>query len=287
MDKHYYTPVEIIKENINGAVTKAEKPRRQLFLLGIMAGAFIALGGSASNVAVHSIANVGIARIVAGAIFPVGLMLIVFVGGELFTGNCLITMAVLSKKTTWAKKIRNLFIVYFSNLLGALIIDSLVFFSGQYNYSDGALGAYTIKVALGKVAIGPIEGVASGILCNMLVCLAILMAGASKDAGGKIWAIFFPIWAFVTAGFEHCIANMYYIPAGIMAATNPAYVAKAQELYGITAQQCESLTVLSSLKNYIPVTIGNAIGGMAFIGAMYFYIFIYNTEVHEELKENN
>lgn len=278
MEKHYYTPVEIIKENISGAVTKTEKPLRQMILLGIMAGAFIALGGSASNVAVHSISNVGLARILAGTIFPVGLMLIVFVGGELFTGNCLITLAVLSKQTTWAKKIRNLFVVYFSNLVGALIIDVLVFFSGQYNYTDGALGAYTIKVALGKISLSPIEGITSGILCNMLVCLAVLMAGASKDVVGKIWAIFFPIWAFVTAGFEHCIANMYYIPAGILAATRPEYVAKAEELYGITAQQCQELTLFSSLNNYIPVTIGNVIGGVLFIGVMYFYIFIYNNE---------
>lgn len=278
MENHFNSPAEVIRGNISGGVAKAERPLVQMILLGIMAGAFIALGGSTSNVAVHGIADVGLSRTLAGAIFPVGLMLIVFVGGELFTGNCLISMAVLDKKTTLIKMIKNLIVVYFSNLTGALIVDTLVFYSGQFNYSGGGLGAYTIKVAVGKVGIDPAAAVASGILCNMLVCLAILMAGAAKDIVGKVWAIFFPIWAFVIGGFEHCIANMYYIPAGIMAASNPDYVAKAQELYGISAQQCENLTAAASLANFIPVTIGNIIGGALFIGAMYFFIFIYKKE---------
>lgn len=275
MDNHFNSPAEVIRQNISGGVAKAERPLGQMILLGIMAGAFIALGGSTSNVAVHGIADVGLSRALAGAIFPVGLMLIVFVGGELFTGNCLISMAVLDKKTTLGKMLKNLFVVYFSNLAGALIVDTLVFFSGQFNYSGGGLGAYTIKVAVGKVGIAPGAAVTSGILCNMLVCLAILMAGAAKDIVGKVWAIFFPIWAFVIGGFEHCIANMYYIPAGIMAASNPAYAAKAQELYGISAEQCENLTVAASLANFIPVTIGNMIGGAICIGMMYFFIFVY------------
>ncbi len=278
MENHFNSPAEVIRGNISGGVTKAERSLGQMILLGIMAGAFIALGGSTSNVAVHGIADVGVARALAGAIFPVGLMLIVFVGGELFTGNCLISMAVLDKKTTLGKMAMNLIVVYFSNLIGALIIDALVMLCGQFNYSGGGLGAYTIKVAVGKVGIDPVAAIASGILCNMLVCLAILMAGAAKDIVGKVWAIFFPIWAFVIGGFEHCIANMYYIPAGIMAASNPDYVEKAQELYGITAEQCENLTVAASLANFIPVTIGNIIGGAIFIGAMYFFIFIYKKE---------
>lgn len=278
MENHFNSPAEVIRGNINGGVVKAERPLGQMILLGIMAGAFIALGGSTSNVAVHSIADVGVARALAGAIFPVGLMLIVFVGGELFTGNCLISMAVLDKKTTLGKMALNLLVVYFSNLVGALIVDTLVLLSGQFNYSGGGLGAYTIKVALGKVGISPVAGITSGILCNMLVCLAILMAGAAKDIAGKVWAIFFPIWAFVIGGFEHCVANMYYIPAGIMAAQNPTYVEKAQELYGITQEQCQSLTAAASLANFIPVTIGNMIGGGLFIGAMYFLIFIHKKE---------
>ena len=274
MENNFNSPDQVILGNIKTGVVKAERPILQMILLGIMAGAFIALGGATSNVAVHGIKDVGLSRALAGAIFPVGLMLIVFVGGELFTGNCLISMAVLDKKTSIGKMIRNLVIVYFSNLLGALIIDFLIFFSGELNYSGGGLGAYTIKVALAKINISPVAGVTSGILCNMLVCLAILAAGAAKDIAGKVWAIFFPMWAFVIGGFEHCVANMFYIPAGMLAASNPDYVAKAEELYGITAEQCAGLTVAGSLNNFIPVTIGNIIGGAVFIGLMYFLIVV-------------
>jgi formate transporter len=278
MENHFNSPQEVIQGNINAGVVKTERKLGQLILMGIMAGAFIALGGASSNVAVHGIADVGLSRTLAGVIFPVGLMLIVLVGGELFTGNCLISMAVLNKKTTIGKMLANLVVVYCSNLVGALIIDYLIFYSGQLNYSGGGLGAYTIKVAAAKVAISPLTGIASGILCNMLVCLAILMAGAARDVAGKILAIFFPICAFVVGGYEHCVANMFYIPAGILAASNPAYVAKAEELYGITMQQCQELTAAASLRNFIPVTIGNMIGGALFIGVMYYFIFIHKKE---------
>lgn len=278
MDKLIFIPAEVIEGNINSGVVKAKLPLGKMILLGILAGAFIALGGATSSTAVHSITDVGLARTLAGAIFPVGLMMIVFVGGELFTGNCLITMAVLEKKVTWLQMLRNLVVVYFSNLVGALIIDFLIFYSGNLDYSNGLLGAYTIKVALAKATISPVKGLTSGILCNILVCVAILMAGAAKDVAGKVLAIFFPIWAFVIGGFEHCVANMFYIPAGMLAATNSDYVAAAAEHYGITAQQCASLTIGQSLHNFIPVTIGNIIGGAVCMGVVCFCIYRKNWE---------
>lgn len=264
------TPLDIAESTIKSGVNKGNLPLIKMILLGIMAGAFIALGGVASNVAVHGIADVGLARTLAGAIFPVGLMLVVFTGSELFTGNCLMLTAVLDKKLKVIQMIKNLVIVYFSNLIGALIIDVLVFFSGQFNYSAGGLGAYTIKVALAKTTIDPSTAIVSGILCNILVCLAIIMAGAAKDVTGKILAIFFPIWAFVICGFEHCVANMFYIPAGILAATNSDYVQKANELYGITAEQCTALTHFNGIESFLFVTIGNIIGGMIFVGFIYY-----------------
>ena len=226
----FNSPVEVVKANIGAGKTKGDLPLIKMILLGILAGAFIAIGGEASNLAVHGISDVGLARTLAGAIFPVGLMMIVLIGGELFTGNCMIIMAVLAKETTWLKYIRNLVVVFFSNLVGALIVDILVFYSGQWNYSGGGLGAYTIKVAYGKVNLGFGQCIASGIMCNILVCVAVLMAIAAKDIAGKILAIFFPIWAFVISGFEHCVANMFYIPAGILAASNESYVSKSGEL---------------------------------------------------------
>lgn len=265
------SPLEIADNNIKSGIGKANMPLVKMILLGIMAGAFIALGGVASNVAVHNIADVGLARTLAGAIFPVGLMLVVFTGSELFTGNCLILMSVLDKKVKVLQMIRNLVVVYLSNLVGALIIDLLVFYSGQFNYSAGGLGAYTIKVALAKTTINPVTAIVSGILCNILVCLAIIMAGAAKDVAGKILAIFFPIWAFVICGFEHCVANMFYIPAGMLAATNSTYVEQAEKLYGISAEHCASLTHFNGIESFLFVTIGNIIGGMVCVALIYYF----------------
>lgn len=273
MNNHFNTPAETIELNMKACENKTVLPLGKMILLGIMAGAFIALGGAASSTAAHAIENVGLARAMAGVIFPVGLMLIVFLGGELFTGNCLIVMDVFAKRTTWKRLLYNLVVVYFSNLIGALIIDTLLVFSGNLNYSGGLLGAYTIKVAVGKLGVAPVQAITSGILCNLLVCLAVLMATCAKDIVGKVWAIFFPICAFVIGGFEHCVANMFYIPAGMMAAANPDYAAMAQQVYGITAEQLAGLTVLGSLQNFIPVTIGNILGGMVFTGLPLYLIY--------------
>ncbi len=273
-------PKEIIEANMKGAVTKATLPLGRMIVLGIMAGMFIALGGAISNTAVHDIANVGLARTLAGVIFPVGLLMIILVGGELFTGNCLMIMATMNKQIKVSALLRNLVVVYFSNLLGSLIIDVLIFYSGNLDYTGGALGAYTIKVALGKVNIAPGKAIVSGILCNFLVCMAILMATSAKDVIGKIFATWFPIFAFVIGGFEHIVANMFYIPTGILAASNPDYVAKAQELYGITSEQLSALDLRGLMHNFIPVTTGNILGGMVFIGCALYYIH-YGSEKKE------
>ena len=274
MDKLFNSPEEIIATNIKLSEKKAVLSTGKLILLGIMAGVFIAFGGAASNTAVHGITDVGIARTLAGVIFPVGLIMVVFLGAELFTGNCLMIMAVRDKKISWKQMLRNLILVYFSNLVGSLLIAVLVVFCGQLDYSNGLLGAYTIKVAVAKLSISPVQGITSGILCNILVCIAILVATAAKDVSGKILGIFFPIFAFVVGGFEHCVANMYYIPAGILASWNPVYAKNAEEIYGVTAEQLEHLNMIESLHNFIPVTLGNVIGGMVFVGIPLFYIYI-------------
>lgn len=192
--------------------------------------------------------------------------MIVFVGGELFTGDCLMIAGVADRKFSVLAMIKTLLIVFFSNMAGAVIIAALVYFSGLLDYTNGALGAFTIKVAYGKTTIAPFKAVCSGILCNILVCMAVLMATAAKDIAGKVWAIFFPICAFVIGGWEHCVANMFYIPAGIFASMNGSYVAKTEELYGITADQiAANLNIGGFISNLIPVTIGNMLGGMVFI----------------------
>ena len=273
MDNQFNTPAQVIEGNINGAVTKANLPLGKMILLAIWAGAFVAIGANSSSVAAHSVQSVGVARALAGTIFPVGLLMIILIGGELFTGNCLMTMSALEKKITWGKMFRNLVVVYFANLVGSLVVATLGYFSGQFNYSGGALGAYTINVAVTKASIQPGAAFASGILCNVLVCLAILLAATSKDIIGKIFACFFPIFAFVTAGFEHCVANMYYIPAGLLAKLNPQYVDKARELYNLTDEKLSALSVTGMIRNLVPVTLGNFVGGAVCVGVMAYLIY--------------
>ena len=276
------TPPQIVAANMNAAKGKTELPLLRLILLGIFAGMFIAGGASASSLAMHAISNVGLARFVAGAIFPVGLMMIVFVGGELFTGDCLMIMGCVHGKFPAGKMLKVLVVVYLSNLLGSVLFAELVNLSGQYNYSGGLLGAFTIKVAMGKVSMSFAQAFASGLLCNIFVCMAVLMAMAAKDIAGKVWAIFFPILAFIVSGYEHCVANMYYIPAGIFAKANAAYAAIAMESYGYTAAQLESLNWVNfALKNLIPVTLGNIVGGMVFVGLPLYFIHAQKLKVDE------
>lgn len=273
MGNNYNTPAEIMELNMKGAEGKASLPLCKMILLGILAGAFIAIGGAASSTASHGISDVGLARTVSGLIFPVGLIMTVLLGAELFTGNCLMVMSALDKRIRWSALLRNLMVVYFSNFAGALIVDVLLLLSGNLNYSGGLLGAYTIKIAVAKTAIPPVQAIASGILCNILVCIAVLLAAAAKDVTGKIMGIFFPICAFVICGFEHCVANMFYIPMGMMAAGNPDYVAAAKEAYGLTAEQIAGLNIGGLTQNLIPVTIGNMVGGMLCVGVILYVIY--------------
>ena len=257
---------ETIDGYIEGAVAKTKNPLWKFILLGIMAGFFIGAGAAISNVAMHSIPSVGVARLVAGCTFPIGLMMIVFLGGELFTGDCMIAMACLGGKVKVTKMIGILILVWTTNLAGGLLMALLIAHSGQLAYSNNLLGAFTIKLAVGKAGIDFGTGVCSGILCNIFVCAAVLMAAMAKDMAGKIMAIFFPIMSFVIGGFEHCVANMYYIPAGIFAAGNVTYAEIAAKEYGITKDQLASLNWGTFfVNNELPVTIGNIIGGMVCI----------------------
>lgn len=267
------SPSEILEGNIKTEVKRVNMPIFKLVLLGILAGMFIAGGAAASNVAMHNISNVGLARLVAGVIFPVGLMMIVLVGGELFTGDCLLILGIMDKKYNVLQAIKVLVIVFITNLLGSVIIAFIVYESGQFNYTDGLLGAFTIKVALSKTGLSFTNAFCSGIICNIFVCLAVLMAASSKQVSGKILGIFFPIMAFVVSGYEHCVANMYYIPAGIIAKMNDSYVAKAKDAYNFTDAKLDGLNIKTFfVDNLIPVTLGNIVGGMLFVGVILYLV---------------
>ena len=269
----FYTPSKIIDITIQNGIKKVKKGKRTQTLLGFLAGMFIAFAAYSGTMAMHSVTSTGPARVLGGAIFPVGLMLVIFLGAELFTGNCLISIAVMDKKVRLRDMFLNLGIVFIANLLGALFIVILCFASGLWNTSGGLLGAYTLNVALTKATLSPIAALSSGILCNILVCGSILVMTMSTDMTGKIWGIFFTIMAFVVCGFEQSVANMYYLLAGLFAKLNPEYVELAKETYGLTSTQIDSLNIINCLKSTFFVSVGNMIGGMVFVSAIFFVIF--------------
>ena len=269
----YFTIKEVVEKYIEGCQTKMQMSSRRLLGKAAMAGMMIAMGAGISSVAAHTISDVGLARLAAAIVFPVGLMMVILLGAELFTGDCLVAMSVFDGKQKIRSCVKLLVLVYLGNFIGAAMIALFTMWSGQWNYSSGMLGAYTIKVALGKVNLSFGQGIISGILCNILVCAAVLMAMCAKDITGKLLASFFVIMLFVTGGFEHCVANMYYITAGLLALSNAGYVEQAIQAYGFSVEYLETLNVANFLiKNLLPVTIGNIIGGAFFIGAPVYYL---------------
>lgn len=259
-------PAQVTELMLAGMTGKSKLPVVKMFLLGILAGAFIAFGAEASSLAAHNVTQVGIQRLIMGCVFPVGLIMVVLLGTELFTGNCMMAAAVADKRVKFAMLLRNWIVVYLGNLVGAALIVLLVSATGQLGYSSNGLAVLTIKIAAAKTGLSFGAAFAGGILCNVLVCVAVLLAMASKNIIGKIAGIWFPIMAFVLSGFEHSVANMYYIPAGIFASMNPAYASAAQE----AGVNMANLNALGFLGNIVPVTLGNIVGGAAIALVMWF-----------------
>ena len=275
MEKGFLTTQEITESYSKIGVQKVNSSVLRLFILGMLAGAFIAFASVGSNTAIHTIESVGLGKALAGALFSTGLMLVLVAGGELFTGNCLIVISCIEKKTSWAGMLRNWLIVYAGNFVGSLLLAWFILQSGQLDFSAGMLGGFTIKTAAYKTGLSFTNAFYMGILCNWLVCLAIWMSLGAKDIAGKLLAIFFPIWLFITSGFEHSVANMYYISAGIMAKANPEWVAMAIKL-GASPEKIAALgwdTFV--INNLIPVTLGNIVGGSVFVGLAYWLSYSY------------
>lgn len=269
------SPGEIVEKLVESGRKKTGLPAYKLLLLGILAGAYIAFAAAGSNAAIHTIESAGIAKTLAGALFSAGLMMVVITGAELFTGNALIIISCLEKQARWIKLLKNWLFVYAGNFIGAIIIVFFVYLSGQYNFSDGMLGGYTVKVAAGKTGLSLVNAFFMGVLCNWLVCMAVVMSNAARDTAGKLLAIFFPIWLFITSGFEHSIANMYYIPTGIIAKAVKPWADQALSL-GVTESGLNGLTWGAFItKNLIPVTLGNIVGGTLFVGVIYWASYLY------------
>ena len=264
---HYLAPKEFLERYSAAGTAKTQRRAGSLLALSVLAGALIALGCAATNTAVHSMENVGLARTVSGLLFPFGLCMVIVTGAELFTGNSLLVLSLLERKCTLSGLLRNWALVYLGNFLGAFLVAAGCVWFGQLNYSAGGLAVYTVRLAAGKCALPFLSGFGLGIFCNVLVCLGVLMALSAQDAAGRLMGAFLPVCYFVLCGFEHCVANMYYVSAGLLAVRNPQYLQLAQQ----AGVDLSALTVGNFLLgNLLPVTLGNILGG-AGLGALLWY----------------
>ncbi|MBE3519585.1 MAG: formate/nitrite transporter family protein [Firmicutes bacterium] len=262
-------PKEITARISEIAKAKASLPWVSALVLAFLAGAFIAFAAGGSTLVAHDSPSFGLGRLLTGAVFATGLMLVVMAGGELFTGNSLMVVGLLDRAIRPRDLLRNWSLVYVGNFAGSLFVAFLMGWSGLWRLNGGKVGASVISIAASKVSLDFGQAFVRGILCNWLVCLAVWMAAGALSAAGKAVAIFFPIMLFVASGFEHSVANMYYVPAGILAMGDPAISALA-------AGPASSLTWGSFFwKNLLPVTLGNIVGGVIFVGTLYWIAFVY------------
>jgi len=250
-----YAPEELAQRVQNAGVRKAGLPLLPLLTLAVLAGAYIAFGGMFYTLVVTGAGpEFGPVRLLGGVAFSLGLILVVIGGAELFTGNTLIVMAWVDRKVSFAALMRNWSVAYVGNFVGALATAVMVWLSGTLMLGDGAVAATAVAIAEGKAALPPVEALFRGILCNVLVCLAVWLSFAAHDVVSRILAIVFPIAAFVALGFEHSVANMYLMPVGMLAGAE--------------------IDVVDILANLLPVTVGNIIGGGVFVALTYWIVYV-------------
>nr|WP_297765307.1 formate/nitrite transporter family protein [uncultured Butyrivibrio sp.] len=256
------SPAEIAVKYETVGKGKTETGILKTFLLSILAGAFIALGGLGSQIASCCAADPSSARMISSVVFPIGLFMVLIGGAELFTGNCLIFIPVLSGKAKISGMLKNWVIVYFGNMVGGFLIALTATYSHIYSFANNALAENVVATAVTKANISFSDGLLRGILCNVLVCMAVWCSFSADEIAGKVLALWLPVMLFIICGFEHCVANMYFIPAGMLASAE----------YGISAQGLSLFGFF--VTNLIPVTIGNIIGGAVCVGAMYYAIYL-------------
>lgn len=257
-----YAPAEVAVRVRDGGVGKATAPAAALIALAVLAGAFIALGGLFYAVTITAGAGptgqFGFTRLAGGVAFSLGLILVVVGGAELFTGNNLMAMAWAAGRVTGAQVLRNWGLVYVGNLAGAIGTVVLVLLAGIPQMSDGEVGETLIRIARAKVALDPVSALARGVLCNVLVCLAVWLCMAARSVTDKILAIVFPISAFVACGFEHSVANMFFLPLGI----------------ALTASGSNSIAWTGAWSNLVAVTLGNIFGGTGLVALVYWFVYL-------------
>ncbi len=270
-------PAEMAVKAETVGVAKTRQPALTTFTLAVLAGAFIALGAIFATTTAAGTGSMpyGVARLLVGLVFSLGLILVVVGGAELFTGNNLIVMAFSSQRVTLGALMRNWLIVYAGNFVGSIATALVMFASGQYQFGGGSIGASALATGNAKCALGFVQAIALGIMCNALVCLAVWLTFSARTTTDKILAIIPPVAAFVAAGFEHSIANMYFIPIALFIKQwgSPAFF----EAIGKTPADFASLTWGNFFAaNLLPVTIGNIIGGAILVGLVYWFVYLRN-----------
>lgn len=270
-------PAGMAEKAVQLGIKKAEASTGNLVLLGFLAGAYIAMGAIFATTATAGASGVlpyGLIRLISGLTFCLGLILVVVGGAELFTGNMLISMAWADGKVSLQALLRNWLIVYLANFLGSIFMAALIFFSGQYAFGHGAIGLNILSTGEAKTSLTFLPALCLGILCNMAVCLAVWLTYSGRSATDKIMAILFPISMFVAAGFEHSVANMYFIPIALFVkfGGSPAFFESIQK----SPADFPHLTWGNFLLgNLLPVTIGNIIGGALMVGLIYWFVYLH------------
>ena len=259
------SPAEVAKNYIAIGKGKAQNSFSKLLVLGIFAGAFIALAGIGCTTVGVTIASPSVAKFAGACIFPVGLAMVLLAGSELFTGNNLIIIPVLTGDVKLSGMLRNWVIVYIGNLIGSILVAFLVVFGHTgdlFGGMQGGLAASILSTANAKVTMPFMSAFFRGICCNFLVCIAVWISFAAKDVAGKFLGLFMPIMLFVLCGFEHSIADMYFVSAGLF----------VENVYGVDQ---EALTWGSFfVKNLLPVTLGNIVGGAGLVGLPYWFVYL-------------
>lgn len=267
-------PPDVARACEMAGVTKAGRDAVALIVLGVLAGAFIAFGAIFMTVVLTGAGDIpwGVARLLAGLVFSLGLILVIVGGAELFTGDSLMIVACASQRINLAALLRAWSLVYLGNIIGAIGTALLVFLSGQHGLNGGAVGKTALSVAAAKAALPTIQLFFLAILCNVLVCLAVWMSFAARSTTDKVMVIVPPIAAFVAAGFEHSIANLYFLPYGLAIkiwAGDTFWVGIGQ-----TAAAYPALNAANACHNIAVATVGNLIGGSLMVGAVYWFIYL-------------
>lgn len=268
-------PQAMAEKMENVGIAKVSLGPLRMFALAVLAGAFIALGAIFATTVTTGASEVpfGVGKLLGGLVFCLGLILVIGAGAELFTGNNLIVMAWAHGRISTMRLLRNWVIVYLGNFVGSVLTVVLMFFSGQWQFNNGAIGLNALNIANHKVGLDIIQALFLGILCNALVCLAVWLCLGARSTTDKVISIIFPITAFVAAGFEHSVANMYFIPMGLAIKANAG--AEFWSQIGKTAADYADLTWGNFLlANLLPVTIGNIIGGAVMVGLVYWFIYL-------------